>query len=98
MKITKEVNLMLKIKDNVDLKRLEVYKIYPHYIVNEYTGETHIDYYETTRWSFKGLRIAKKRYRFTEGNFIDEKAFGELDCDLIYDLTKADLVEKIESK
>lgn len=34
---------MLKIKDNVDLKELEKYGIYPNYICNERTGKVYIN-------------------------------------------------------
>lgn len=90
---------MLKIKDNVSLEELEKYDVFPHYAVNEYTGETKIDSYETSRMYFKGLRFKKEKCRIAlfnyKGYMIDPKAFMELNCDLLYDLIKADLVEKV---
>ena len=39
---------MLKIKDNIDLKELEKYGIYPYYICNTRTGETRVTALDTS--------------------------------------------------
>lgn len=92
---------MLKIKDNVGLKDLEKYKIYPVYNVDRRTGESYIDYFETSRIRFEGLRIVRKRKRLTDFGaskyYINKAFFDDYNIDLLYDLIKADLVEKVDN-
>ena len=99
---------MLKIKDNVDLKELEQFGFKPKY--DENTGELK-EYYKEycekineAMYSEKiGFYIKKKRRLFSTKikccgyvwNVFSEK-FGSEMMDLIYDLIKADLVEKVE--
>jgi hypothetical protein len=93
---------MLKIKDNVDLKELEKYKIYPHYVCNEQTGKVYIDgLRQDLRFGFLGFKKKRKRIThiidFKEDKFEfvlnDEK---DIELDLLYDLIKDGLVEKVE--
>lgn len=91
---------MLKIKDNVDPKELENYGIYPVYkIKDSYTGETYIDSYETERISSRGIKIKKKKYRISFNNYGEQKiidGFELINLDILYDLIKDNLVEKVE--
>ncbi len=104
---------MLKIKDNVDLKELEKYGLKPHYImVNHDTGKTCIDYYSSSKYEcqhgFLRLKSKKKFLCFYVSNrkfnnflkttnlIIEDETF--LDMDLLYDLIKADLVEKVDDE
>ena len=96
---------MLKIKDNVDLKELEKYGFTPRY--DTYTGE--IYEFENIRNDNVGL---KKQYKccksiisifFTRENgkknwYFTTQIYGFEDevQDIIYDLIKADLVEKVD--
>ena len=100
---------MLKIKDNVDLKELKKFGIKPIYSCNNLTGETYIRCLVSERYvgrfgvlklfpKKKGLHILKKTisnnnvdlslFRFEDNTYVD--------IDLLYDLIKADLVEKVE--
>ena len=97
---------MLKIKDNVDLKELEKYKIYPHYTCHPQTGEVYIDGYERDI-VYGFLRFQRKRKSFTKAlGFNRQKNKFEYEIiktnyynlDTIYDLIKADLVEKVDDK
>ena len=101
---------MLKIKDNVDLKELEKFGIYPIYACNIHTGESYIKqlisekysgYYGHCRFIKKkkvGLQIlAKSIVNRTVNNSLyifDDSTY--VDVDLLYDLIKADLVEKVD--
>lgn len=72
---------MLKIKDNVDLKELEKYGFH--------LGRTYITdkecYFSSKIMILVEDRIIKK----------EEKTFDTTDYDTLYDLIKADLVEKV---
>lgn len=103
---------MLKIKDNVDLKELEKFGLEPIWDCNSKTGETFIRCIVSSRYSGKygnlsliktkrkGLHIMEKiisknnnhlsLYRFKDDTYID--------IDLLYDLIKADLVEKVDDE
>lgn len=76
---------MLKIKSNVELDKLaKQYDMYENFYTNDY------DY------SFDGDIILEK-----DGIFIDKKRYeifgiDNSKLDLLYDLIKADLVEKVE--
>ena len=102
---------MLKIKDNVNLKELEKYGLKPRYkIKNEETGEVYIDYYYSTkyepRWGYMRLKPKKKilwlwlpsktfeNHIKTTRLIIEDEDY--LDIDLLYDLIKANLVEKVD--
>ena len=100
---------MLKIKDNVDLKVLEKYGIYPRYeMINKTTGETTLDGYQTFEAKFSGLFFKKKKTKlitriigFKDKKFclvLNADKFGVPDMDLLYDLIKDGLVEKVEDK
>ena len=73
---------MLKIKDNVDLKELKKYGFHlgTTYITNKEC------YFSTKIMILVENRIIKK----------EEKTFDITDYDTLYDLIKADLVEKVE--
>lgn len=99
---------MLKVKDGVDLKELEKFGIKPLYNCNEHTGETSIRCLVSSRYfgkygrltltdkPKKGLHILNRFisnnnnhtscYKFEDNTYVD--------IDLLYDLIKADLVEK----
>ena len=95
---------MLKIKDNVDLKELEKYGFEPRY--DTYTGE--IYEFENVRNNYIGLtghpisksilsifyvkEKKKKKWYFKS----DIRSFEDEVQDIIYDLIKADLVEKVD--
>lgn len=76
---------MLKIKDNVDLKELQ----------NKYNLEYDSDGDYESGWSYETLD--------KDGVFIDlwDRQINGIDAtslDLLYDLIKADLVEKVDDK
>ena len=92
---------MLKIKDNVDLKELEKFGFVPKY--DENTGEVK-EYY---KYVYGEDKLNERKFRFEifpYGRFI--KHYAWLNCatwhdiandevqDTLYDLIKADLVEK----
>lgn len=92
---------MLKIKDNVDLKELEKFGFKPKY--DEDTGE--IKAYEKIKKKeeYMGVGITrttiKSKIRFFRRTDIEWRVnpYNELfDVDTLYDLIKADLVEKVE--
>ena len=99
---------MLKIKDNVDLKELEKYGLKPKY--DENTGEIKgysCEKYEHFYRRFLKINKKKKNIlfrKYKEMYIIDEDYFiknswgnkdDTCDFDLLYDLIKADLVEKV---
>ena len=76
---------MLKIRDEINLKELEKYGFEYQ---EEYVGENEED---LTKFYYKsGL------YIFVNGKKFDDDAYGIRDIEVIYDLIKADLVEKVE--
>lgn len=100
---------MLKIKDNVDLKELEKYGLRPLYGCNTNTGEVHIRCIVSERYSGKygGLTLIPKKKglhilnRFISNNnknislyYFSDNTY--VDIDLLYDLIKDDLVEKVK--
>ena len=100
---------MLKIKDNVDLKELEKFGFEPYY--NAYTGEIceyHLyaglyKYVKITREERKKFfdKIMAKIFKnypseYYVLNFYDYIGLKAEKEDLLYDLIKADLVEKVE--
>ena len=102
---------MLKIKDNIDLKDLEKFGLKPHYkLVSENEDRIYIDYYLSSkyepRWGYMRLRPKRKILclwfpsKIFENNLkttsliMDDEYY--LDMDLLYDLIKADLVEKVK--
>ena len=97
---------MLKIKDNVDLKELEKYGIFPEYTCNTATGEVRIKGYSTREYKFSGLFFKKQKRLITKPIFYDfdkwflvlvEENFRITDIDLLYDLIKDGLVEKVDN-
>ena len=83
---------MLKIKDNINLKELKNYgfKLEPEKAYYNYIN----DEIELFVWVFKGYDY-KPRYIYIESkdhNIIFSK------LDILYDLIKNDLVEKVEDK
>lgn len=96
---------MLKIKDNIDLKELEKYGIYPYYICNTRTGETRVTALDTSEFTFRKLsfkkikkRIATIYYKTQDSWFLklEEDRKELVDLDILYDLIKDGIVEKVE--
>ena len=100
---------MLKIKDDVDLKELEKFGIYPRYECSETTGETRIKELNTHYYTFEKLRFKKKKKilaRLRPKNLsltpfeyvlvIENEIDKLINLDILYDLIKADLVEKVD--
>lgn len=92
---------MLKIKDDVGLKDLEKFDIFPEYECNSRTGQTRVKAYSTTVFKFEGLlfkkvkkNIIKRAVSPIKQEFILALT-DEIDFDKLYDLIKADLVEKV---
>lgn len=93
---------MLKIKDNVDLKELEKilkkYDLQFKYSCDEDTGESYISSIQTKELKFTYIVVQEIIVYFTL-NKNGELEAGEDNCvrrlDLIYELIKADLVEKV---
>lgn len=100
---------MLKIRDNVELKELEKFGLKPLYDCSPNTGKVFVRCIVSERYSGryghlslspkkKGLHILSKFisnnnentswYRFNDDTYVD--------IDLLYDLIKADLVEKVD--
>lgn len=74
---------MLKIKDNVDLKKLEKFGL-----IRTTEDDGHIDWYE--------LNVENEsEYLYIMVSLYDKEIFGNY-LDKLYDLIKADLVEKVE--
>lgn len=91
---------MLKIKDGVDLKELEKFGFKPKY--DENTGK--IDAYEKINkmYDWCGIKIKPKyketRFRIfkkTEKQWQINPYREYFDIDMLYDLIKADLIEKV---
>ena len=91
---------MLKIKDNVDLKELEKFGFieYNGWYYKTITPEKyqeHLNYIEVRVWKDRELYFTycyedeEKKYFFRKQDY----CYG---LDTIYDLIKADLVEKVE--
>ena len=81
---------MLKVKDDVDLKELEKYGFHkPHFTTLENVGYENID----------GIWIMKedKKLRITNSDKINGFYDNTLSNSL-YDLIKADLIEKVDDK
>lgn len=102
---------MLKIRDNVELKELEKFGLKPLYDCNPNTGKVFVRCIVSERYSGryghlslspkkKGLHILSKFisnnnentswYHFNDDTYVD--------IDLLYDLIKADLVEKVDEE
>ena len=100
---------MLKIKDNVSLEQLKKFGLEPIYDCDSRTGDVYIRCIVSNKYSGKygnltlspkkkGLHILKNIisnynrhisfYKFDEDTYVD--------IDLLYDLIKADIVEKIK--
>lgn len=90
---------MLKIKDNVDLKELEKFGF--KYCEEDYTEETDAEPYINKYWS--SYEKKKSDYpiyinvstRIIDDQYINPPYAEVVPADLIYDLIKADLVEKV---
>ena len=104
---------MLKIKDNVNLEELEKFGLKPRYVMaNEQTGKTSIEGYHSLKYQprFGYCTFRRKKgnailniVNRTIFNRVDRKTFvfeddNYVDVDLLYDLIKANLVEKVEDK
>ena len=97
---------MLKIKDNVDLKELEKFGFKPKY--NEDTGKicAYEKYHKEIDYIGLSIKIEKTRSRiriFKRTNVKEPRweinPYKELfDIDTLYNLIKADLVEKVEDR
>lgn len=77
---------MLKIKDNVDLKKLEKY-----YFVRDYFIDEWVYYKEYKHYAYEESLIVYEKDR-------EIQAKGIRLLDTLYDLIKADLVEKVDDK
>ena len=101
---------MLKIKDNVDLKELEKYGLKPYYKMKDNEkGEVYIDFYYSSkhepRWGYIRLKPVRKILclwfptKIFENNLKASRLIIKdedyLDMDLLYDLIKDGLVEKV---
>lgn len=92
---------MLKIKDNADLKELKKCGLHPVYECNSSTGETRIVGFNTSGISWKHLFFKKKK-RVIDAKYVGlyKLVFNEekevIDLDVLYDLIKDGLVEKVE--
>ena len=90
---------MIRIKKDADIEELKKYGLYPVYQCNTSTGETRIIGFDTHHFSFKHLFFKKKkrvvnlRYVGTYELFFKEEK-EVINLDVLYDLIKADLVEK----
>ena len=91
---------MIKNKDNVDLKELEKFGFKPKY--DENTGE--VIYYRLEHQKYRTFSIIPKK-RFVDqrqyepmkiyiGKYLGH-SFEEWQFDILYDLIKADMVEKV---
>ena len=76
---------MLKIKDNIDLKELEKYGFAYQ---EEYVGENEED---LIKFYYKG-----GLYIFIDDKKFDDDSYGIRDIEVIYDLIKDGLVEKVK--
>ena len=100
---------MLKIKNSVDLKELEKFGLRPLYDCDTNTGEVHIRCIVSEKYSgkFGGLTLIPKKKglhildRFISNNnehtslyYFSDNTY--IDIDLLYDLIKADMVDKVE--
>lgn len=104
---------MLKIKDSVDLKELEKFGFEPHYFENkELEIKKQIISYskKTTDYEYRnslgniickydgGLEVfvSDRSINLITEHYVGEN--GRFELDLLYDLIKANLVEKIENE
>lgn len=95
---------MLIIKRDVDIKELKKYSIYPRYECDEHTGKTRIYCLDYQRYTFRKLRFKKIKKRIAKIKYttldawclVIEDDIKELDLDILYDLIKDGLVEKVE--
>ena len=100
---------MLKIKDNVDLKELEKFGIQPRYCCDRITGKARINEYVVNYLKYMYMTIADENRNLktifywierqinseVDTTFEDKKGCYEFLTSLLYDLIKADLVEKV---
>ena len=91
---------MLKIKNNVDLKELEKYDLGCLY--NEEDG-TIKGFYEKNRCFYdRILKIQKVKNNIIKRMFYSKDIMyviqNDISVDILYDLIKADLVEKVDGK
>ena len=99
---------MLKIKESIDLNELEKFGLRPLYDCDTNTGEVHIRCIVSERYSGKygGLTLTPKKKglhilnRFISNNkknislyYFSDDTY--VDIDLLYDLIKADMVDKV---
>ncbi len=91
---------MLKIKDDVDLKELKKFGFaeyngfyYKTYEPKEY--QFHLDYIDVTIWRDRTIYL-NFCYEDEKRKHFFRKQVYDYGLDVIYDLIKADLVEKIE--
>lgn len=91
---------MLKIKNSVDLKELEKFGFKPKY--DEYTGEIIVYEKIVNGKEFLGLAVVQKTlkkqiriFKKNENIWIINQYRSYFDIDTLYDLIKADMVEKV---
>ena len=99
---------MLKINNSKTMKELAEFNIYPYYNANPNTGESFIRLYQynnylnpLTRIFFKKKKRKQHLIQFNKHHddyFLQYEKFDKDELDIIYDLIKADLVEKVEDK
>lgn len=92
---------MLKIKDNIDLKKLELvlnkYDLVFQYDCNKDTGKSYISTIQTKErvFAYACVQEIKVYFYLNEKGILQASERNMLDkLDLLYDLIKADLVEK----
>ena len=89
---------MLKIKDNVDLKELEKYGFkYDKY--GDLCKELKIkEQFDEVKVLFICVDLTDKRYLRRIGLIANDTYCFDYELDILYDLIKADLVEKVDVK
>lgn len=89
---------MLKIKDNVDLKELEKYGFE---VKDNFAKKTFYERYGSFTLEDDTLLVIEHRQLWLIENGAkesNERYFGNPQFDTLYDLIKADLVEKVEKE
>ena len=80
---------MLKVKDNVDLKELENFG-FKYY---DYSGQYKICERNIDGETYIYINVWNRKILFRQDKFLDKKCLNAL-----YDLIKADLIEKVDDK
>ena len=80
---------MLKVKDSVDLKELEIYG----FKYNDYSGQYKICERNIDGATYIYINVWNKKILFRQDKSLDKECLNAL-----YDLIKADLIEKADDK